>query len=260
MAEMVEATLNGRYKMILPKHRADRPEWYDELGWEKKRLDHIHDCITKMVEPYLMLRGGPHQDDVKKPIMYYVGSEESEMPALCQMWGANVVLLEPNPKVWSNAKAIWEANKLHFPLALFEGFASNTTTESSKSALYFDDWMPHANEEVIGNHGFKELYLEAESYPQIKLDDLAKYQNIGSPDIISMDCEGSEFEILKGAESILMSDHKPIIYLSLHPEFLFSQWGVYSAELRRWIIDKGYNEELIDYALHETHLVYRPIL
>ena len=38
--EMIQATLNGEYEIILPKHRADRPEWYKPEGWEKKKTPH----------------------------------------------------------------------------------------------------------------------------------------------------------------------------------------------------------------------------
>ena len=81
MNEMIKATLNGEWEMFLPKHRADRPEWYTDKGWEKLRLKSMHE--------------GLGEGDV----MYYVGAEEGEMAALCQMWGAEVVLFEPNPKI-----------------------------------------------------------------------------------------------------------------------------------------------------------------
>ena len=32
---MVKAKLNGEFEILLPKHRADRPEWYTKRGWEK---------------------------------------------------------------------------------------------------------------------------------------------------------------------------------------------------------------------------------
>jgi hypothetical protein len=28
MTEMIKAMVNGEFEIILPKHRADRPEWY----------------------------------------------------------------------------------------------------------------------------------------------------------------------------------------------------------------------------------------
>jgi len=80
---------------------------------------------------------------------------------------------------------------------------------------------------------------------------------VGPPTTLVMDVEGSEFEVLKGAEQTLRTD-KPKIYLSLHPEFIFDQWGVYSREVRDWIIKLGYKETLIDYQ-HEVHLYYEAV-
>jgi hypothetical protein len=38
MTEMIKVVVNGEFEIILPKHRADRPDWYQEHGWEKPRL------------------------------------------------------------------------------------------------------------------------------------------------------------------------------------------------------------------------------
>lgn len=174
------------------------------------------------------------------------------MPALCQMWGAEVILFEPNPKVWANTKAIWEANGLSDPFT-FQGFASNQTRIVDPENGFKHGFPACADGEIIAAHGFKELYQEADNYNQTKIDDIV----ITFPTIITMDVEGSEFEVLKGAEQTLRK-HKPVILLSLHPEFLFDQWGVYSAEVRKWIKDLGYAEELLDYQ-HEVHLIYTPV-
>lgn len=234
MKEMVKTTLNGQYEIIIPKHRADRPDWYTIEGWERTRLNSMHDNIGK------------------GDVVFYVGAEEGEMPALCQMWGAEVVLFEPNPKVWPNIKAIWEANELDEP-ATFQGFCcNNTSIIDIKNALQhgFPDC---AENEVIGNHGFKELYLEAENYNRIRIDDITSH----TPTAISIDVEGSEFEVLRGAEQTLRN-HKPKIWLSGHPEFMFHQWGEYLGDLRNWIKDFGYKETLLDYK-HEVHLFYEAV-
>ena len=68
MTEMIKAKLNGEFEMILPKHRADRPEWYTDKGWERKRLESMHKNIGS------------------GDVVYYVGGEEGEMVALCQIW------------------------------------------------------------------------------------------------------------------------------------------------------------------------------
>lgn len=240
MTDMIPVKINGQWDIILPRHRAERPEWFTKQGWEKARLQSLHDVI-----------GAKHSYD---PTVYYVGSEEAEMPALCQMWGSKVILFEPNPKVWSNAKAIWDANLLDEPIT-FQGFCSNETR-----IIDIPNGLQHgfprcADDEIIAAHGFKELDKEAANYNQIKIDDISHIHN---PDILAIDVEGSEGHVLRGAEQTLRK-LRPRIYLSLHPEFMIMQYGEHAAELRKWIMDLGYKEILLDFALHETHLLYEPI-
>lgn len=229
--------LNDRYSIIIPDKSKINQQYFTKQGWETKRLESIRKHTT-------------NEDD-----MYYIGAESGEMPALSAMWGANVVMIEPNPKNWENIIGIWRANKL--PRAYtFVGFASNTTTgelwnqDTEENVTRFADNPP---EEA---HGFKELYLEADNYPQYKIDDIVNY-GYNPPTQMSIDVEGSEFEVLKGAEQTI-DMYKPKIWLSLHPEFLFHQWGLYGREVRNWIIDKGYKEKLIDYE-HEVHLYYETV-
>lgn len=243
-SKMVKATLNGKFDIILPKHRADRPEWYTEVGWEKARLEAMHEHVKT------------------GDIVYYVGAEEGEMSALCSIWGADVVLFEPNPKVWPNIRAIWEANKLKIPLGNYVGFASNTTEETPEhldpniDGVVKDGWPLCAYGEVIGDHGFRELYQESDAVPQVKIDDYVARTGI-IPTVITFDCEGSDWQVVRGAEQTLR-DHKPAIFASIHPEFMFHQLGEYSRDFRNWIIDLGYRETLLDWQ-HEGHFLYEPI-
>lgn len=232
MAEMVRAKLNGAYDIILPKHRAERPEWYTDKGWEKKRLKRLRQEIQNQ----------------KNSVVYYVGAEEGEMCALAAIWGAKVLMFEPNDKVMPNIKAIWEANNLSMDDVFFPGFAGNEVKGRQEFVKVSD-----ITGEVIHDHGFKELQANHITHlPVTTIDSVAKKYD--PPTLITMDVEGAEFEVLKGAEHTLR-EHKPVILLSLHPEFLIQFWNVYSAEVRHWIKQLGYKEELIDYQ-HEVHLIY----
>jgi FkbM family methyltransferase len=234
MIEMKKVVVNGEFEITLPEHRAARPEWYEPHGWEKPRLKHMSENISS--------------DDV----MYYVGAEEGEFAALCQMWGAEVVLFEPNPKVWSHFPLLWSANDLDLPMACIPGFASDKINNLSR--IYYNEWPLEVNNVIEAAHGFKELYLEGDTYGQITIDSCVYDHGIKPPTAISLDVEGSEWRVLGGAERVLR-EHKPKIWLSGHPEFMLQQWDESLYNLRQWIKGFGYTEILLDYQ-HEVHLYY----
>lgn len=240
MVEMINTIINGDWPIILPKHRADRPEWYTEKGWERERLDSM---FTHLVELWDWHK--------KNPLVYYVGAEEGDLAGLLAVWGCDVALFEPNDKVWPNIKAIWEANNLEQPVFCFSGFASNQTRDMAMGMAY-NRFPLSADGPVIGDHGFMEL--PNHNAPEVTLDDIVGYQGIPIPDAISIDVEGSEWQVLRGAEKLLI-EHHPQIWLSIHPEFMFRFYGEYQQDLRNWLKDRGYKEELLAYD-HEVHLRY----
>jgi FkbM family methyltransferase len=234
---MKKVIVNGEFEITLPDHRAARPEWYEPKGWEKPRLRHMSENISS------------------GDVMYYVGAEEGEFAALCQMWGAEVVVFEPNPKVWSHFPLLWSANNLDLPIVCIPGFASDKINNLSR--IYYNEWPPEANNVIEAAHGFKELYLEGESYGQITIDSCVYDHGIKPPTAISLDVEGSEWRVLGGAEKVLR-EHKPKIWLSGHPEFMLQQWNESLYNLRQWIKGLGYTEIILDYQ-HEVHLYYESI-
>ena len=237
MTEMRKVIINGEFEITLPEHRAARPDWYQPHGWEKPRLKHMSENIFS------------------GDVMYYVGAEEGEFAALCQMWGAEVVVFEPNPKVWSHFPLLWSANNLDIPMVCIPGFASDKI--NSLSRIYYNEWPPEVNYVIEAAHGFKELYLEGETYGQITIDSCVYDHGIKPPTAISLDVEGSEWRVLGGAERVLR-EHKPRIWLSGHPEFMLQQWDESLYNLRQWIKGLGYTETILDYQ-HEVHLYYESI-
>lgn len=244
MTEMVQAVLNGEHEMWLPKHRADRPEWYEPLGWERERLRLLRQMIMAMANP----------------VVYYVGAEEGEMAALCQMWGGRMVLFEPNPLVWPNIRQIWEANDLELPLASFVGFAAAETDlhppkREPHSDLFIHDWPPCSVGDVITDHGFKELHSQADEYCRITIDEMVAAMG-KQPGIITFDVEGAEWEVMKGAEKTLR-ERRPTLMASIHPEFMIEHYGQHSRDFRRWLTQLGYREQFVDYQ-HELHMLFTP--
>jgi FkbM family methyltransferase len=242
---IIKSKLNGLWDLYLPEHRAKRPEWHNETGWEKPRLLSMSKNIGK------------------GDVVYYVGAELGEMSALCASWGAEVVNFEPNWSAWASIYQTFEANKLK-PLANYAGFCSNMhqpippnydTALGEIWKIQEDGYPVSAHGEIIEAHGFSELVNEADGLPQYKIDTLVD-EGLKPPTVITFDCEGSDWEVLRGAEETLKK-YKPKIWASWHPEFAYAQWGTYLGDCRNWVKDFGYDETLLDYA-HEVHMLYMP--
>lgn len=206
----------GRWPLMLPSHRAARPEW---PWWEATRLAHMHHRLSALVE--------------HRPVIFDIGAEEGDFPALWSTWGCDVVAVEPNPKVWPNIRAVWDMNDLRPMLGHYVGFCGPETDECppnlSVDATVRDGWPECAYAPVIGDHGFRHLSQEADATPTVTLDDLVERLGI-VPDAITMDVEGSELEVLRGARRTL-TEHRPLVWVSVHPEFMAEMHGATPHEL-----------------------------
>lgn len=236
MVPMVQTEINGRWSLLLPEHRAARPEW--QTGWERERLDSMHEHLTRLRDSWV---NDPDRSDLARyrPVIIDVGVEEGDLTALYSQWGCDVVMVEPNPRVWPNVRAIWNANNLRQPLSGWVGFAGDR--DDSLLAQHVREWLiehvqvPEPGDDddgwpacaygpVIGDHAFLHLAQHAHMVPQVTLDTLVADGDVnGGPlriDAITMDVEGSELRVLRGATRILQRD-RPLVWVSVHTD---DQW------------------------------------
>lgn len=241
---MIPTTINERWTLFLPEHRHARLEW---PVWEKERLAAMHDLITgadqivcwtcedtwKRDDPDRCLDASHRQnvlaevhetyiDQHERDVVYDIGAEEGDFPALWATWGADVVLVEPNPRVWPNIRAIFEANGLVDHVKGWHvGFAgkdvrtadwSHDPARGENPDEDVDGWPRCAYGPVIGDHGFLVL-PERPDVPVTTIDNLAA--RYGAPTVITIDVEGAELTVLRGAKAVL-SVNRPAVFVSVH--------------------------------------------
>lgn len=280
MSAMIETTINGKWTLLLPEHRAARPEW--ATGWERERLDSMHEHLTRLVDEagdatHVFGDDGGHFE-YRPPVIVDVGVEEGDLTALYSLWGCDVVMVEPNPKVWPNARAIWRANNLRQPVSGWVGFAGDR--DDAMDAPHVKAWLEQhvrvrapepgddgwplcAHGPVIGDHAFLHLAQHDHMVPQVTLDTLVRDGNWnGQPlkvDAITIDVEGSELTVLRGAERILRED-RPLVWVSVHTD---EQWmdENYPLDGRDAVVlfmeSHGYVGELLAID-HEEHWFFKP--
>lgn len=263
---MVETEINGRWRLLLPEHRAARPEW--KTGWERERLDSMFEHLSKI--------GAPWYD--RRPVIIDVGVEEGDLTALYSQWGCDVVMVEPNPRVWPNVRAIWKANGLRMPLSGWVGFAGDhdDPMDAPNVKAWIDEhvrvrapepgddgWPLCAHGPVIGDHAFLHLAQHADIVPSVTLDTLVFDGSwdgrLITVDAITMDVEGSELTVLRGAERILRED-RPLVWVSVHTD---AQWmaenyvNASEVEIDAYMAGHGYRKQFLAED-HERHVFYYP--
>lgn len=230
---MRETLIDGRWPVKLPPHRADRPEWF---FWEAARLTAMHHHL--------------------KPgdVLYDIGSEEGDLSALYATWGCQVVLVEANPKAWPCIKATFEANDVR-PLAWWWGLlADHMWTVDSEKRFGQEGWPEPASGEMVPDHGFYSVWEHGMEVGATTLDRLVGMV-AKPPTAITIDVEGSELHVLRGAEKTLRA-HKPIVFVSVHPEFMRVHYDLDARELHEFMGGLGYDSQFLA-TDHEEHWVFR---
>ena len=165
------------------------------------------------------------EENLKKgDILFDVGVSDGWLSAIYSQFvgGENICLFEPSPEAWPNIKSIWKENKLLGPLSTFCGFVSDKTILEPPYPDHplgqLDNWPISAYTGkllgVDGEMSFRSVKERAHDTPQTSLDDFVLRTKI-IPNALSVDVEGAEILVLRGAATILR-EIRPLVWLSLH--------------------------------------------
>lgn len=236
----VEICDRADWALLLPEHRAARPEW---PWWEKPRLD----SMWRNLNP--------------GDVLFDIGTEEGDQSALYARWVDNptdqyrpggIVLVEPNPKVWANVRAIFEANDIPAPLGCYVGFAGRAVRLGDGAWSEGGAWPACASGPMIGDHGFLNI-CERPEVRMTTVDSLAD-SLLCTPDALTIDVEGAELEVLRGARDTLVHD-RPLVWVSIHPEFIRDMYGETRDAVIGYMAELGYRHEHLA-AEHEHHTLF----
>jgi FkbM family methyltransferase len=233
----VKVKVNNTWALEVPEDRAtffaQRP------NWEIKRTQSMFENIKK------------------GDVVIDVGAELGDFPALYATWGAKVICIEPQPKYWPHIKNYFDLNKVE-PLACFAGFAS--TIDEREPALadfelgYDGIWPLCALQPLEDWNGFRNVLETGVSTPQCTIDKLLADYGINHVDMLTIDVEGAEFEVLKGAE-ITLREAQPLVYLSFHPEMIQRDWGNNFDDITHYMQQFSYDWAFLEKD-HEEHWVF----
>lgn len=213
------------------------PDWLGEwdvfANWERERFASMSEHLG--------------QGDV----LLDIGSELGwQSVVYAQFVGpANVVLMEPADDVWPNIKATWECNFPGVPpLACYYGLLSDQTTSNFVLDRYL--FPAEAEGPLVRSVSYRYIHDHGRRSPQMKIDDYCKLTGI-EPAAMTMDTEGSELLILRGAEKTLKARNMKV-WVSIHPELGVRDYGVVPQQVHDFMASCGYSGQHLA-TDHEEH-------
>lgn len=223
-------TAKWSYKLTLPVPLAD---WDVFSYWERERVESMEKHLSKGM------------------VLYDVGTESGWLNLVyAKMVGpSNIFLIEPTQEFWPNIKATWEKNfGDKMPLGTFSGLMGDEIT-TGKHGAYSEGWPACADGDLIDRNSYTYIHDNAASVSQSTIDTAASI--FKRPDAITIDVEGAEMLVLKGAHDVLR-DYRPKIWVSIHPDLGLRDYGMQDGDVHAYLGQWGYKGEHLS-TDHEEH-------
>lgn len=237
-ANFVDRVINGKYRVKMPAFLAGHDSFDN---WERERFQSMEENLKPGM------------------VLFDVGAETGHISAIyARFVGAeNMCMFEGNPDNWQNIKATWDAEELPTPLTTINALVSaKTTTAVIGPRIYVNHWPDCAlTGRVWTPRSYRYIHEHAHNTNQITLDDFYALTT-AKPAAITIDVEGAEFEVLKGAEASLLG-FRPLVWVSLHPDLMLRHYQSTVRDVHEFMEKVGYREEYLA-TDHEVHMLYRP--
>lgn len=220
-----------KYKLWLNEPLAS---WDVFSYWEKERIASMEKHLNK------------------KDILFDIGTEQGWCNLVyAQIVGPeNMVLIEPTQEFWPNIKALWNKNYPNVkPLGFYDGFFSDKTTD--KRVFLAEQWPTVSDGYLIDRNKYQYIHANDENVTEVTIDDYVLKTGI-VPNAFTIDTEGSELLIFKGAEKTL-KENDIKIWVSIHPDLGLRDYKVHEDDTRNYLKSLGYTGEWLatDHEVHE---------
>lgn len=193
-------------------------EWDVYEHWERERVRHMRQNLSK------------------GEILFDVGAEMGWLSVVYgQIVGpSNMVLIEPTKEFWPNIRAVWSRNFDTLPLAVYHGLFSDKTTSKEVDEI----WPRASRGDVIDKLAYTYIHDNPQQIKEITIDEYVNQTGI-VPNALTIDTEGSELLILKGAKETLA--HRNLkVWVSIHPDLGERDYGVKRQDTIDYLNEQGY--------------------
>lgn len=229
------------HKLWVPDNVAEWDAVAEDSPWEKERMDSILDEMGR--------------DDV----LYDIGAEHGWMSAIfAHETGCRMVLVEPTVDFWPNIRGCWEYNALQLPVATTVAFCADGVRAGEHGPnVIMNGWPREANGSECAARDYYHLqHPQFFQPPTVTIDALRTWTG-ASPTGITIDVEGAELLVLRGAAKTLL-EARPLVWVSIHPDLMARDYGHTPDRIVDFMRTAGYEGTLLRVD-HEEHHLFRPL-
>lgn len=225
-----------KYPIRMPSFTADWDVWE---YWERER---IQSMVDNLKEGDLLMEVGTESGWMSIALAKIVGPE-------------SLILVESTPEYWPNIRATWEENFIDaLPRATYWGLLDSAPNSHADFSLA--PW-PEVSETgmLTTARSYRYLHQHADITPISTVDQLCGKGKL-KPKALTIDVEGAEFRVLRGAR-VCLQDLKPLVWISIHPDLMLRDYSSTPTDIHNFMADLGYEGQLL-HIDHETHYLFRP--
>lgn len=218
---MKRARVYRTFDLILPDHIA---EWDVLDYWERRRW------------------GSMFGELAHDSCLWVAGAEHGFVAATYAQITDALVLIEPEASFWPNLRLTWEYNEFPGPVATVRALLADDAPPIPPGRLPWiggrGAWPAEANGPESGARAYRYLHEPHDDVPVTTIDRLVA-AGITPPAGLSLDVEGAELTVLRGAEATL-DRYRPAVWLSIHPDLAARDYGVEPHAEVDWLAARGY--------------------
>jgi FkbM family methyltransferase len=187
-------------------------------------------------------------------VLFDVGSELGWQSSIFAKFVGpeNMCLFEPHAELWPTIWNIWAMNGYNHVKLACQAFVSDRSTDAFYS---MNSFPPASSWPAITNFDDWEKIHVNPSAETVAVDRLVA-RSFVIPQALTIDVEGAELKVLKGAEFVL-TRFRPLVWVSVHPTQRLAAFGATKQEIFDLMKSLGYWWQYLGVD-HEEHWFFYP--